>query len=148
MGGDLGGLGGRSPQNLRWRGRHASAPPSLIFWEVVFVGCAQKHEQSKERCNQGIIFWNRGFSREEGVTYDITCSKDMKNLIKDMKTLKKYGQWLKKVIRNFWAWKWKFFAKKTSFRNLTLRNCFPSPQTRRQVSAYDSTSGRPMPVCW
>jgi len=25
--GDLGGLGGRSPQNLRWRTAHASVPP-------------------------------------------------------------------------------------------------------------------------
>ena len=62
-------LGGWSPKNLRWGMAHASVPP--IFREVVFVGGMQKHEQSKKRCHQGIIFWNRGFSREEMVIYDI-----------------------------------------------------------------------------
>jgi len=39
----------------------------------------RKHEQSKIRCHQGIIFWNRGFSSEERVIYDITGSKDTCN---------------------------------------------------------------------
>ena len=71
MGGDLGGLGGRSPQKFEV-GAHASVPP--IFWEVVFVGCARKHEQSEKRCHRWIILLNRGISRQ-----DMTHSKDMGN---------------------------------------------------------------------
>ena len=43
-------------------------------------------------------------------------------------------RWLKKVIRNFGR------ENGNSFGNLGLRKFFPSPQTRRQVSAYTSTS--------
>jgi len=32
--------------------------------------------------------------------------------------------------------KWKFIHKKRSFENLVREKMFPSPQTRRQVSAY------------
>jgi len=48
--------------------------------------------------------------------------------------------------QKFWAWKWKFFRKKTSFRNLGLPFC-PSPQTRRQVSAYGKTPSHTSKKC-
>ena len=38
--------GGWSPKNLRWGDGPRIRPP--IFWEVVFVGCVRKHEQSKK----------------------------------------------------------------------------------------------------
>ena len=43
----------------------------------------------------------------------------------------------KKVIRNFGREIGNFFRKKSSSRNLGPRKFFPSPQTRRQVSAAD-----------
>jgi len=51
----------------------------------------------------------------------------------------KPGRWLKKSHQKFWAWKWTFVPKKTSFRNLGPRQNFPPPQTRRQVSATSLT---------
>ena len=116
------GTGGTVPPKFEVGTAHASVPRP-IFLEIVFVGCARKHEQSKKRCHQRILFWNTGFSREERVIYDIKHSKDMENLNKDRKKSERHGRCLKKVIRNLW----KFFPKKTSLRNLGLRIFFPSP---------------------
>jgi len=130
MGGDLGGTGGTVPPNLRWGTAHASSP--LIYWEVVFVGCARKHEQSKKSCHQGIIFWNRSFSGEEKSHTTLHAAK-IWEIWKDRKKSEKHGQSLKKVIRNFFI---KVIQKSWS------ANFFPSPQTRRQVSAYDTNCQR------
>ena len=40
---DLGGLGGRSPQNLRWGTAHASVPP--IFRELLLLECEAKYKK-------------------------------------------------------------------------------------------------------
>ena len=59
-GGDLGGLGGRSPQKI-WGGgdRPCIGPPNILRSSV--VECAWKHEPSEKLC----------FSCEEMVIYDI-----------------------------------------------------------------------------
>ena len=59
MGGDLGGLGAVLPKIWGWWTAHASV--SSIFLRDSVVGCARKYEQSKRKCHQGIIFWNKGF---------------------------------------------------------------------------------------
>ena len=86
------GLGGTVPPKFEvgWTA-HASVPP--IFWEIVFVGCAQKHEQSKKWCHQGIIFWNRGFSREEGSHMTL-------HAVKIWKIWKKYRKNLKNMVND------------------------------------------------
>ena len=71
------GTGGRSPQELRWGTAHASVPPTILRSSVCRM--VWKHEQSKKRCHQGIIFWNRGFSREERIMYDITRQRHEKS---------------------------------------------------------------------
>ena len=62
------------------RGRPCIRPPNILRSSV--VGCSRKYKQSKKRCDQGINFWNMGFSAEERVMYDIWHSKDMENLEK------------------------------------------------------------------
>jgi len=49
----------------------------------------------------------------------------------------KPGKWLKTGHQKFWPWKRKFFRKKR--HSLSAKN-FPSPQTRRQVSATECYS--------
>ena len=67
--------------------------------------------------------------------YDISHSKDMENLKKDRENLKNMVDDLKMRSSEILGVKMEIFLEKTSFKNLGLRN-FPSPQTRRQVSAY------------
>ena len=88
-GGDLGGLGNAPPpkKKLRWGTAHASIPP--IFREVGFVGCVWKHEQSKKRCHQGIIFWNRGFSFEERVMYTSLQAAKIWKILKKIGKIRK-----------------------------------------------------------
>jgi len=69
---------------------HPSPP---IFREVVFVGCVRKHEQSKERCHKGIIFWNRGFLVKKGSYTTLQAAK-----IHVWQILKKIGK-----IRKSWS---------------------------------------------
>jgi len=95
---------GTVPQNLRWGDGPCIRPPNILRSSV--VGCAREHEQSRKRCYEGIIFWNRGFPREERVINDISQGKDMENLRKYRENLKK--PWLKKGR----AWKRKRFPKK------------------------------------
>ena len=65
MGGDLDEDWRDGPiKNLRWGTAHASVPP--IFWEVVLSDACESTNWLKERCYPGILFRNRGFSREEG----------------------------------------------------------------------------------
>src|SRR6218665_3823657 len=66
------------------------------------------------------------------MTYNIV--KKPFNIVKKGKILKTWSI-TKKVIRNFCRESGHFFPKITSFRNLGPRKNFPSPQTRRQVSA-------------
>src|SRR6218665_2416800 len=55
MGGDLGGLGGRSPKKVEvGKSMHSHRPPPNILRSSV-VGCARKYEQSEKRCHQGIF---------------------------------------------------------------------------------------------
>jgi len=102
------------PKTLRWGDGPCIRPPNILRSSV--AGCARKYEQSKKRCHQGIMFWNRAFSREERVIYDISQSKDMGNL-------KKHGRWLKKRHHKFWTWKWKFFPKKRHSLCLSVCLC-------------------------
>src|SRR6218665_606162 len=53
-GGDLGGLGGRSPQNLRWGTAHALVP--LIFREVLLSDA----RESMNRVKKGVFLARKG----------------------------------------------------------------------------------------
>jgi len=75
---------GRSPKYVGWGNGPCIRPP--IFWEVVLSDVRESKNRVKRRCDQGINFLNRGFSREEWVMYDIWHSKDMEN--NDRKNLK------------------------------------------------------------
>ena len=70
MGGDLGGLGGRYPQNLRWGTAHASVPLNILRSTV--MGCEAKYELTKKRCQGGIFLSEiEVFCQENGVIYVI-----------------------------------------------------------------------------
>src|SRR6218665_580078 len=58
-GGDLGGTGGRSPQNLRWGDGPCIGPPNILRSSV--VGWARKLGESKNRCRQVIFLLKEGF---------------------------------------------------------------------------------------
>jgi len=124
MGGDLGGLGETVPKKFEVGDGLCIRPP--IFWEVVLSDARESTNRVKKGVIKVLFFENKCCSREECGSYmtfhTVTVSV-------------KHGGWLKEGHQKFWPWKWEFFPKKTSFRNLGLRNFFPSPKTRRQVSA-------------
>ena len=91
MGRDLGGLRRRSPQKI-WCIR----PPNVSRNSV--IGCVWKYELSKKEVSwRNFLFWNRSFLLH--IRYQT------------VKRHKKYGRWLKKVIRNFRRWNGHFFLK-------------------------------------
>ena len=128
MGGDLWGTGETVLPKIWGGGRPMH--PSPHYFENSVVGCARMYEQSKKRCHQGIIFWNRVFSHEERVSYTTFRRVKIWKSEKDRENLENtVGRWLKKGHQKFWAWKWEMFPKKrqSEFRNLGLQNLFPSP---------------------
>src|SRR6218665_4041010 len=95
------------------------------FEKYSVVGCARKYEKSK-KC----VFLVRKESRTKGHVRHLTkkypkISENSKNLVDDYK----------KGHQKFLPSKRTFFKKK---RHLGPRKIFPSPQTRRQVSATGS----------
>jgi len=75
------------PKKFEVGGRPMHWPPNILRSSV--VGWARKLEQSKKnRCRQGILFWNSAFSCEERVIYDILHSKDTENLKRESKNQK------------------------------------------------------------
>jgi len=127
------GLGGRSPQNLRWGGTaHASFP--LIFREVVLSDACKSANWVKKRCHQGIFCEIEVFLVKKGpyMLY-ITFQR-----VKTGKT-EKIGSTTKKRSSEIFCQNENFFLKR-SLKNFGSRNYFPSPQTRRQVSAYGPES--------
>src|SRR6218665_116306 len=90
-GGDLGGLGGRSPSKfevgdgpcIRPGGRPMHPSPNILRSSV--VGCARRYEQSKKGCHIGIFFYEIVvfLVRKGSKTTFNTCSKDTENLGKE-----------------------------------------------------------------
>src|SRR6218665_3048418 len=89
------------------------SPPNILRSTV--MGCKAKYEMTKKRC-QGAIFLSEieVFGQEKGVIYVIYQISD--------KIESEKGR------QKFWAVKWIFSLKQV------IRK-FPSPQSRRQVSA-------------
>ena len=131
---DLGGDGGRSlPKNLRWGDGPCIRSPNILRSSV--VGLARKHEQSKKigivkEFFSGIVF----FLVKKG-SYTTFYTVKIRGILKKRINIRKTWWLKKKGHQKFWAWKWAFFSEKKSFRNFRPRKFFPSPQTRRQVSA-------------
>ena len=94
-------LGGWSSQKVWGGGGPCIRPPNILGSSV--VGCARKYEQSKKRCYKGILFWNSGCSSEERVICDIEHSKRYRKSGKRKGKSEKLGQWLKKVMRNYFG---------------------------------------------
>ena len=55
-------------------------------YNVVLLDVRESTNRVK-KCYEEIIFWNRGFSCEERVIYDISYSKNMENLENDRENL-------------------------------------------------------------
>src|SRR6218665_3732038 len=109
-GGDLGGLGGRSPQNLRWGNAHALVPQ--IFREVVL----SEARESTNRVKNGLI---KEFFSEIVVFLVKKGSYTTFNTVKKRKIRKK-------VIRNFRRENGHFFRKK---RHSGSQNFFRPPNS-------------------
>src|SRR6218665_312538 len=94
------GLGGRSPQSLRWGDSPCIRPPNILRSSV--VGCARKYAKSKKRC----------FCCEERVMYEVSCM--IFNKVRSGKSVKIRKTWsmTKKGHQKFLPLKSKFFQKK------------------------------------
>jgi len=88
------GLGGRSPQSVRWGGAaHAFVPPNILRSSV--VGCARKYEQSKkghqnflrQKCKKGDFLVRKG---------SCTTSNKVRKSVKREGKFEKPGRSLKK----------------------------------------------------
>ena len=80
MGGDLGGLGGRSPQNLRWGTAHAFAPFNILRSSV--IGCVRKYEVSKKGVTKD-FFRNRALRKGHNVYTTFETVKTNEGMVDD-----------------------------------------------------------------
>jgi len=129
MGRDLeGSWGDGPPKKFEMDDGPCIRPP--IFWEVLLHGSVRKYEKKEAEffCEidvNGIFFWNRRFRQEKSDIYVIIYTRQGKA---------KKGRWLKKQRSS------EIFGvkmKKGHSKILSAKILCPSPQTRRQVSAYD-----------
>src|SRR6218665_1979379 len=88
------GLGGRSPQSLRWGDSPCIRPPNIL--RSIVVGCARKYAKSKKRC----------FCCEERVMYEVSCM--IFNKVRSGKSVKIRKTWsmTKKGHQKFLPPKW------------------------------------------
>ena len=133
--GDLGGLGGRSPPKFAVGDGPCIGPPPQIFREVVLSDVCERMNRVKnclikEFFSEIVVF----LCRKGRIGYLITVNKGKSE---------KPGRWLKKRSSEILGLKMDTFSRKNRhFRNFGPRKFFPSPQTRRQVSAA-ALDGRP-----
>jgi len=122
MGRDLGETEGDSPPKI-WGGGRPMDPSPPIFWEVVLLDACQSMNWLKR--------WNRGSSARKR-SYMLQARQT------GGKKTDKIWRWLKKCHQKFRMSTWKMFHKKGKkvIRKFGPQNCFPSPQTRRQVSTH------------
>ena len=145
--GDLGGLGGRSPQHLRQGDGPCIGPPNILRSSV--VGCARKHEQSKKidvikeffsEIGPMVLFlvkkgsyttFNTVKIRKIRKTWSMTKKKSSEILGVKMEIFLR-----KKIIQKFWSAK-DFFVPPNSAPG--LRHCIGSLTIRLYDTLQDNT---------
>jgi len=136
MDGDLGRLGDGPQKNLRLGDGPCIRPPNVLRSSV--VGCARKYEESKKWCHEGIILWNRVFSREERGSYMIFVTVKMWKIWWKILTIWKTWSMTKKKSSEILSVKIDIFSWKNLIQKSWSAKFFSVPQTRRQVYATES----------